>query len=914
MLVGREPELGRITRLLGDARLGRSRSLLLRGDPGIGKSALIAWAVGEANGFLVLRATGSAPEQDVPFAGLHALLRSVLDRLDNIPGAQASGLRAALALAPGPPDRLAAAAGTLSLLAAAADPGPVLVAVDDVQWLDRASAEALAFAARRLAGESIAILAAVRRGDETVLEAALEVLDVEPLDAEPALKLLHGHWGDGLARGVARRLVTSTGGNPLAMLEVGRLLTERQRTGLDPLGRSLPVTQSVELGVRRRLRGLDQQTKDALLVAAIAAPDDIVPVADLEAAEDDGLVRLVDGRVQFQHPLVAAAIERLATDEQRRLAHLWIAERLTHEGDADRRAWHLALAADGPDDAVADALEAAADRAHARGGYAAQAQALARAASLSTSDRERARRSLDAAAAAYWSGDPALAITLAERAVTLASDDPILYAAAVHRLAIITDWHGRWHDRSVSTAALEHLAAQVERSDPLRAVGLLGVILQRRFQALETRAALDLAERRVAMVAPIGDERHLRALQDLARATGMHGEAARCGALCDEILRLERGSSGGPLRFATNIAEPLMWLERYDVCRGLLSESAVEARAQDNVVRLMFELTNLALLDLRTGHFVQALAGASEVAELATETGNDYLLACNLAVLTRLAGLRGEVVLAEQHARRATEIADRLADALIAAEVEMALAESALAAGKAADAVARLEPLRELVSINEVAEPGVLPFAPDLIEAYARTNRPEDAERELDHLEGEARAVDRRWALAAAARCRGLMAAPHDIDDHFERALTLGADAEWSPFQMARTRLLYGERLRRSRRRLDARAELRSAIDAFDRMGAVPWSERARAELDATGETIPRRDPTAPEKLTPQELQIALQVAAGKSNRETAEALFLSPKTVEFHLTRVYRKLDLNSRAQLIKELSKHVDAVAADH
>ena len=399
-------------------------------------------------------------------------------------------------------------------------------------------------------------------------------------------------------------------------------------------------------------------------------------------------------------------------------------------------------------------------------------------------------------------------------------------------------------------------------------------------------------------------------MQDLARATGLRGEARRCGALCDEILELE--SPNASLGFATDIAEPLLWLERYDECRRLLTASTNEARAQGNVVRLMFELTNLALLDLRTGYFVQALAGASEVAELATETGNDYLLACNLAVLTRLAASRATWRQHRQHARRATEIADRLADALIRAEVEMALAESALAEGKAADAVRILEPLRRMAEANEIAEPSVLPFAPDLIEAYVRTGRRPEAQTELEHLEEAAHAVDRRWALAAVARCRGLLAAADEIDDLFgRRSSWVGARVGRSSRTLEPSCFL-GERLRRSRRRIDARAQLHSAIDAFDRLGAARWSERARAELEATGETIARRDPTAPEKLTPQELQIALQVAEGKSNRETAEALFLSPKTVEFHLTRVYRKLDLNSRAELIRLLMEETPGASA--
>jgi DNA-binding CsgD family transcriptional regulator len=913
VLIGREAELDRLHRLLADARLHRSGSLVLRGDAGVGKTALLDEMVTAARDFLVLRVTGVAAEADLPFAALDALLRPILDLLDTVPPAQARALRAALGLDETKPIGLAAYAGALSLLSAAAsERGPVLVAVDDAHWLDQLSAQALTFAARRIAGEGIALIFATRsEGDAGFIATGLDELTVQTLPTDDAVQLLRDRWGAALGPGVARRLATDTGGNPLALLEVATLLSDGQRTGLDPVGDALPVTESIERSVRLSLSTLPAETREALLLAAASGLPSIRPSPGMEPAEEVGLIRIHDGDARFRHPLVGTAIYALASPAERRQAHRTLATRSTGTDGADRRAWHLAAAAEWPDEAAAEALEAAAARAEGRSGFGAQAQALLRAAELTADDEVRARRLLAAATAGYWAGDSALAVRLAELALSLATET-VLHAAVLHRLAVIADFDGRWRDRVISSETLEHEAAVVAPLDTPRAIGLLGVILQRRFQALETREALDLAERRLGMAEPSGTERHLRSLQDLARATGLRGEAARCTALCDEIL--DREASSGSLGFATNIAEPLMWLERYDVCRSLLTASAGEARAHGNVVRLTFEMTNLALLDSRTGSFVRALAGASEAAELATETGNDYLLACNLAVLTRLTALRGDDPTARKHARRATEIADRLSDALIAAEVRMAQAEAALAIGNAADAVALLEPLRDLAERNEVAEPGVMPFAPDLIEAYVRTGRPSDAELELDRLEGAARAVGRRWALAAAARCRGLLADPTDIDHHFATALTLGGNAGWSPFQMARTQLLYGERLRRSRRRVDARAQLRAAIEMFDRLGAVHWSERARAELEASGETIPGRNPTVPEKLTPQELQIALQVAGGKSNRETAEALFLSPKTVEFHLTRVYRKLDVNSRAELIRLLVHDAASPAALH
>lgn len=901
MLVGRDEELRRLRRLLANARLGRSGSLVFRGEPGMGKTALLERAIAESEGFLVLHVAGTEAESTVPYAGLDAVLRPVLGLLDAIPTAQARALRGALALDETEPHGLAVYAGTLSLLAAAAERGPVLVAIDDAHWLDRASVEALTFTARRVAGEGIALVFAARLDGETSFSASgLDELEVAALGGADALQLLHARWGQALGPGVARRLVAAIGGNPLALIEVPSLLSERQRAGLDPVGDALPVTESIERSVRHRMRTLPEVTRQTLLLAAAGGPASVLRVAALEPAEDVGLLRIRDGEVTFQHPLVSAAIYRLATPLDRRRAHRQLAELLMGEDEADRRAWHLAAAADGPDEAAAEALEAAAERARERSGFAAQAQALVRAAELSLEDETRARRLLAATTAAYWAGDSVLAMGLAEQALSLAAE-PILHAAVIHRMAIVADWHGRWQDRIVSTDTLEREAATVEPIDPLRAVGLLGVILQRRFQALETREALALAERRLAMCEPLGDERHLRALQDLARATGLRGEAHRCAALCDEIL--ERESSSASLGFATNIAEPLLWLERYDECRRLLSASAHEARTDGNVVRLMFELTNLALLDLRTGYFAKALAAASEVADLAAGTGNDYLLACNLAVLARLAALRGDGAASRQHAQRAADIAERLGDELIGAEVRMALAESALAEGRAAEAAALLETVRHLAEENEIDEPSVLPYSPDLIEAYARTGREPEARAELERFEAQARLVDRRWALAASARCRGLLAPAEELDEHFEAAQRLQDAAGWSPFQGARTQLLYGERLRRARRRVDARTQLRAAIETFDRLGAARWSERARAELEATGETIPRRDPTTPEKLTPQELQIALEVAEGKTNREVAEALFLSPKTVEFHLTRVYQKLDINSRAELIRLL-----------
>ena len=904
MLIGREEERSFIGRLLADVRLGRSRSLVLRGGPGIGKTALLRDALGSATGMNVLEITGTEAESPVPFAALDALLRPLLADFASIPPTQARALRGALAMEEADPDQLAAYAGTLNVLAVAADRRPLLVAVDDAQLLDRASLGALVFAARRVAGEAIGFVFTCRQEEPMFTDAGIETRDVAPLPTDAAMELLRSRWDASLRPTVARRLVAATGGNALALVEVATMLTDAQRAGVEPLDDPLPVTEVVAGSVRSRLRDLPRATRDALLLAAAGAPASVIDADALEPAEAVGLVALSGASVVFAHPLVGAAIYRMASPARRRDVHGRLAEALDAPEDADRRAWHLAAASAGPNEDAANALESAASRAQARGGHAAQAQALARAAELSTDDESRARRLVEAATAAYWAGDSAMAVGLAERALPLATD-PLLHAMTVHRLAVIADWHGSWQDRVVATEVLEREAEVVAPLDPRRSVALLGVILQRHFQALDTRRALELAERRLALCEPIGDERHLRAIQDLARATGLRGDVARTTELCEEVLVRVHGSEGSVVAFATNIAEPLLWLERYAECRDLLQRSVADARAQGNVVRLMFELTNLALLELRTGAFAQALAGASEVVDLAAETGNDYLLACNLAVLAHLSAARGDAPRFEEQARHAAAIAARLSDELIGGEVRLARAEAALADGRATDAIEILEPLQKLASENEIGEPGVLPYAADLIEALIRAGRMPEATDLLDAFEESAAALDRRWALAAAARCRGLAAETDQFDDAFERSLSIGDTAGWSPFQRARTLLLYGERLRRARRRIDARVPLREAIALFDDLGAGIWSDRARIELKATGESIARRDATAPEKLTPQELQIALQVAEGRSNREVASALYLSPKTVEFHLTRVYRKLDVNSRAELIRLMAR---------
>src|SRR6266705_604891 len=446
MLIGRDRERGQLAALLKDARLGRGRALILRGNAGIGKTVLLDYAVQQASGFQMLHYTAVESEAELPFAGLQALLGRLLVRLPEIPEPQARALRVALALeSVERTNKLAVYAGVLSLLGAAAERVPLLVVVDDAHWLDRPSAEALTFAARRLTAESLALLFAVREGEGTDLDVALPTIELEPLEVAASMELLHERFGSTIAAKVARHLAEATGGNPLALLEVAALLDEGERDGRQPLPDHLPASESVERTVRRALRNLSPEARRALLVAAASDSTTGGDLAALEAAEDAGLLRIHAGSVAFRHPLVRSAVYHAASADERRAAHRTLAEALTGEEDADRRAWHLAAAADGPDESVAAALEAAASRFAERGGQASASRALERAAELSEDDDAIARRLHAAGRAAEHGGDLERAGVLAERALTRVRDAGIRSAVTVLAWQA-NDWRGLTND------------------------------------------------------------------------------------------------------------------------------------------------------------------------------------------------------------------------------------------------------------------------------------------------------------------------------------------------------------------------------------------------------------------------------------------------------------------------------------
>jgi DNA-binding CsgD family transcriptional regulator len=911
MLIGREGERGQLNALLADARVGRGRALVLCGSAGIGKTGLLDHAVQKASGFQVLHYTAVESEAELPFAGVQALLGPLLDRLPEIPEPQAHALRAALALESIPnTNRLAVYAGALSLFGVAAERGPLLVVVDDAHWLDRPSAEALTFAARRLTAESLALLFAVREGEGTDLDVALPTIELEPLEVAASTELLHERFGSTIDTKVARHLAEATGGNPLALLEVAPLLSEGERVGREPLPDHLPASESVDRTVRRALPSLPPEARRALLVAAASDSATGGDLAALEPAEDAGLVRIHAGSVAFRHPLVRSAVYHAASADERRAAHRSLAEALTGDEDADRRAWHLAAAAEGPDESVAAALEAAASRFAERGGQASAWRALERAAELSDGDDACARRLHAAGRAAEHAGDLERAAVLAERALTHGRDPGVRAAARVLAWQV-NDWRGLAADDVDFEAEAKRLAP----FHPARAALLLYVISGAACRRLQLERALRLARKSVE-INPVNGAGSAEApwepwMEEVAAITrwqlafillllGRQAEA-------DDAVR---GLLPAADASVTARASPLSlnfhaYLERYDEARSSIERVLRSARATGDVWAEMWMTRSLAFVDLLQGRFPAARAGAARSLGMAESNAVPSAIAFNLAILARLAAVEGRESEAREHAARADELAQRgLGNRLLRAQLQATLGLLELGLARPLAAIEKLVPVAELAERHGVREPSILPYAPDLIEAYARAGEREAATRELAKLAELARAVDRGWALAAVARLQGLLGRDDDLDDHFGAALELHEQRAGSAFERARTELLYGERLRRAKRRVEAREHLRSAIELLDALGAAPWSEQARRELRASGESIPRRDPTAPEKLTPQELQVALQVAEGRTNRDVAAALFLSPKTVEFHLTRVYRKLNIHSRAELVRLFS----------
>jgi DNA-binding CsgD family transcriptional regulator len=901
VLLGRTTECGRIDGLLERVRGGESGVLVLRGDPGIGKTALLRYARERAQGLTVVETRGVESEAEFPFSALAELLGPLLGGIDRLPAPQAAALKSALALGPPVPgDAFAVATGALRLIQDAARDSPLLVLVDDAHWLDAGSAETLLFALRRLDADGVAVLIAVRDHETNVFdEARISELRLEGLDRSAAGELLAATPASRLAAAVTDSLVVATAGNPLALLELPALLSEAQLDGQAPLPDPLPVAPSVRRAFEVKLSALPPDTQRALLVAASSQSDVLKPVLDalavlgldastLEPAERAALVSLGAERLAWRHPLLRSASYYRASTFERRAVHAALASVST----GVERAWHLADAALGPDETVAHALEEAAMNARLRRGHVAAAIAFERAARLSNDSDDAARRDLEAARDYHLAGRVEQARRLL-RAALSSTLIPVVQADIEHLLGVIEMWSG---DAAVAHELLRAAATRVEAVDPGRAAAILMNAAIAREMAGDVNGTLATV-RRAHDLAQGGLDTEPQLLRAMTLAG--QGRVARPALL--KLVAAEpavpRPPTPDSVHLVATIGQALIWLGEYAEARRLFERELLAARTSGSLSPMPYLLACLSELEFRAGRFQAAYANSVESVRVAEETGQRSVLSFCLATLARVEAATAREEDCRDHVRRALELAGELGARSIRIYALAALGLLELGLGRASAALVVLEELVELVEELGPREPGVIEWVPDLIEAQLLCGRVEEARKSLRSFEEQARSTENSWASAAAARMRGMLA-----ETGFEPEFDAALRGQASPFERARTQLRLGARLRRERRPTDARSPLRSAHDSFQLLGAHGWAAQASAELGAAGGR-PKRphasSSTLLHDLTEQELRIALLVAKGVTNREAAATLFLSPKTVGYHLGKVYGKLGVRSRTEL---------------
>ncbi|MFS1304053.1 ATP-binding protein [Streptosporangium longisporum] len=896
MLYGRAGEQERIERLLAAAGTGRSGVLVVRGQAGIGKSALLDHAAARARDMRVLRGVGIESEAELPFAALHLLLRGGLDRVHALPAAQAAALRGALGLDDtAPVNRFLVGLATLSLLSELAGDGALLCLVDDAQWFDRASLDALVFAARRLDTEGVVMIFAARPEFHAT---GLPELPLGGLDGEAAAALLP----PGLPPQVRERLIEESGGNPLALIELPAALTAEQRAGrLSPVG-AMPVADRVREAFQAQMAALGEEARTALLIAAADGSGELGTVVGagasldgLESAERSRLVEITGTTVGFRHPLIRAAAYQSAPVTRRLAAHRALAGALAGSasgGAADRRAWHLAAAALGPDEAVARELEEAAERARTRGGGAAVAAAYERAAELTADPVRRSARLAAAALAASDAGLMSRAAALADRAAPDV-DDPGVITALIQV---------RTH-------------REFESGTPL-AAGRIIMDGVPRVAARSREQATWLLVEAVRCAWFAGDARSAQEAAASLRALPAVGSSLVDGAF--GLTRLLGGDTGGGIELMdravdghaaeglgvpglTFIASLCLPLDRPGRHEEIAGRIVADCQRSGMIGWLPMALHDQGLAQGWLGRYGEARATLNAGLRLAADLGHEHRLTHLTCSLAWVLAHQGETEDCRALATRGVARAERQGLALAAVVGRWALGLLDLGLGDPEAALRRLEEIPP----SPVAAP-----AADQAEAAVRAGRPERAREPLARYLTWARHVRRPSSDAIALRCRALV---EDDEAHFAAAVRLH-ERDDRPYERARTQLAYGEWLRRARRRADARARLREALETFDRLGAEPWAERARTELRATGDVpaAPRRAGDPLSVLTPQERHIVRLAAEGASNRDIAARLFLSPRTVGYHLYKAFPKLGIASRGQLAG-LTRSADGPGAD-
>lgn len=907
MLLGRNREQRAILHLLEEASAGSSGVLALVGEAGIGKSSLLEWAAQHAGGLNVLRARGVQSEAQIPFASLFELLRPAFASLDMLPPPQRGALESALALRPAEAhDRLAVGAATLSLIAAHADGGPVALLIDDAQWLDGSSADALRFALRRLVADPVAVILTVRHPEPSLLDGAdLPTIRLHGLDPDATADLLERE-APRTTPEAAARLHRETGGNPLALLELAG-----EPAPDTPLDTPVATVTSVAAAYLQRARALPGRTFDLLVLAAaydgselavlVRAAESLgLQVSDLPPAEERELINVQAGEFAFRHPLARSAIYGGASAAQRRSAHRTLADVLP-DREVDRRAWHLALAAVGPDGIASRALEQAAARARERSAYDVGSRAYERAARLALDERSRGRLAYAAAETAWLGGLPERAQAMLELASRHTVDETVSTEVSHLRGHIALRRGPLERAREILIAAAERAATH----EPEEAVVMLAEAAEGAFYAGDPAGMLACGEQASALAARAPGGR-AAFFAELTAGMGrvLAGQADGAEMIREAVTLLERADGLGddPRLLAWAAMGPL-WLREAGIGERLVERAVATARTRTAAGALPHLLIHIGIDEAATDRFLQAMATFDEAVRLARETGQSTIRAGALARLARVEARCGREQAARDHADEALAHARELGAGLFEIWALIAFGELELARGDAQAALARFDDLQATLDQNRISDPDLSP-APERVELHLRTGRRDKAAQVATPFLDAAAAKHQPWALARAARCRALLADDRDFADRFEEALAFHSRTP-DTFETARSQLTYGARLRRAGQRVRAREQLRSALLSFDALGATPWAELARIELGGTGETARRRDPSTLDDLTPQELRISLLLADGNTTREAAATLFLSPKTIEYHLRNVYRKLDVRTRGELADALAR---------
>ena len=905
-LRGRTRECVLLDDLISAIRRGESRTLVLRGEAGTGKTALLEYLARSASDMTIVRAVGMESEMELPYASLHQLCGPLLDRLQGLPAPQRQAIEIVFGMSfGGAPDRFLVGLAVLSLFAAVAEQRPLLCVVDDAQWLDQNSKLTLAFVARRLLAERVGIVFAAREpGDELRHVPELEVHGVGNGDARA---LLRSAVPFKLDERVRDRIIAETRGNPLALLELPRGLTARQLAGGFGLVEAQGLTGRIEESFVRRVKTLSDDARRLLLVAAaepvgdplllLAASERLGIAVSAVDAETDGLLAL-GARVTFRHPLVRSAVYRTATREQRREVHLALAEATDPSADPDRRAWHLATAAVGPNEPVAAALEQSASRAQARGGLAAAAAFLHRSVVLSGDPKQRVRRALAAAQASLHAGILEGALELLALAEASTPDELQMAHAELLRGQIA-------FASSLGTTApplLLKAAQRLERLDPelahetyldawgaalfagrLASTGSLVQVSRAARSAPPPTRPLRPSDLLLDGLATFVTEGHAAAAPLLRRATAAFADEAT-----DEASPGQENFRWG---WMTTIPPNILWDE--DSWHAISARHLKEARDTGALARLPIDLADWGIFVAWCGDFGAATVAIAEAEAITKATGTHIAPYAQL-LLAALRGQRDASPLIESTIREAATGGQGLS--VQWAEWVSAILFNGL--GRYDRAVSSAQRAAE-----ETPRHHVTPWAlTELIEAAARTGKPDVAAGALEQVMAATAPSGTDWGRGIQARCRAVLSTGENAERLHREAIERLARTRRRP-ELARAHLLYGEWLRRENRRVDAREQLRTAHEMLITIGMEAFAERARKELQATGEKVRKRTVETRDDLTAQERQIARLARDGLSNPEIGARLFLSPRTVEWHLHNVFTKLDIRSRRELANAL-----------